>query len=662
MAVKRYWAQSDNTITNAFEENLTTRGTGSNMGASDILEVFSIYAQANSSSAEEARALIKFNATASTNSISADRTAGTIPASGSVSFYLRMFNARHGQTLPKSYTLDVSAISGSWNEGTGMDMEAYKDKGSSNWEEANLAGRTAATATITIADGTAATGMTDDEFVTLTSGAGVEINYIVCDDALTTVATGDVVTSGVTDVGDSTATRTGVAVTVDLTGTPVTQNAFLVQLKAAIESANGHNGSITVSAVPTAASGEQAITLTQTTLGRAGNTLISNNISQIVEPNNYKFAGGAGAWVTTGGDYHTDLSSSFSASFDSGVEDLEVDITPLVEQWVNSDGNVLGTKNDEGVGIFLSSKHSSDSRSYYTKKFFARGTEFFFKKPCIEARWDSATKDDRGNFYYSSSLATGDENLNTIYLYNYFRGQLRNIPEIGQSAIFVTIYSGSSDGTEVGTEAITLVSDGTHVNSSISPTVVTGGYVSTGIYSASFAVTASRDLSSPISTLYDVWHSSGQVIEYRTGSIKPKTVNASAIAPSTQHVSAITNLKNIYRADETARFRVSTRLKDWSPTIYTKATSVAEVNIVESGSYEVYRVVDDLRVVSYGTGSTLHTQMSFDVSGSYFDLDMEMLESGYMYGIRLAYYNNSVGSWVEQPETFKFRVESRQSR
>jgi len=660
MAVKRYWAQSDNTITNAFEENLTTRGTGSNMGASDILEVFSIYAQANSSSAEEARALIKFNATASTNSISADRTAGTIPASGSVSFYLRMFNARHGQTLPKSYTLDVSAISGSWNEGTGMDMEAYKDKGSSNWEEANLAGRTAATATITIADGTAATGMTDDEFVTLTSGAGVEINYIVCDDALTTVATGDVVTSGVTDVGDSTATRTGVAVTVDLTSAPVTQNAFLVQLKAAIESANGHNGSITVSAVPTAASGEQAITLTQTTLGRAGNTLISNNISQIVEPNNYKFAGGAGAWVTTGGDYHTDLSSSFSASFDSGVEDLEVDITPLVEQWVNSDGNVLGTKNDEGVGVFLSSKHSSDSRSYYTKKFFARGTEFFFKKPCIEARWDSATKDDRGNFYYSSSLATGAENLNTIFLYNYFRGQLRNIPDIGQGAVYVTIFSGSGDDKLPGTEAIDLVADGTHRMASVAD-IVKGGYVSKGIYSASFAVTATA---TPIKTFYDVWHNGASAlgVQYYTGSIKPKTVNASAIAPATQHVSAITNLKNIYRADETARFRVSTRLKDWSPTIYTKATSVAEVNIVESGSYEVYRVVDDLKVVPYGTGSTLHTQMSFDVSGSYFDLDMEMLETGYMYGIRLAFYNNSVGSWVEQPETFKFRVESRQSR
>ena len=93
MAVKRYWARSDNTITNAYEENLTTRGTGSNMGASDILEVFSVYGQAASSSAEKSRALIKFNVTASTNSIQSDRTDGVIPASGSVSFYFRLFNS-----------------------------------------------------------------------------------------------------------------------------------------------------------------------------------------------------------------------------------------------------------------------------------------------------------------------------------------------------------------------------------------------------------------------------------------------------------------------------------------------------------------------------------------------------------------------------------------
>ena len=36
MGIKRFYATKDNTITNAYANNLTTRGTGSNMGASDI--------------------------------------------------------------------------------------------------------------------------------------------------------------------------------------------------------------------------------------------------------------------------------------------------------------------------------------------------------------------------------------------------------------------------------------------------------------------------------------------------------------------------------------------------------------------------------------------------------------------------------------------------
>ena len=60
MGVKKYMATADNTITNAFKFNLTTRGTGSNMGAADILEVFHIYAQANSSSSENERVIIQF--------------------------------------------------------------------------------------------------------------------------------------------------------------------------------------------------------------------------------------------------------------------------------------------------------------------------------------------------------------------------------------------------------------------------------------------------------------------------------------------------------------------------------------------------------------------------------------------------------------------------
>ena len=53
MAIKRYLASADNTITNAFKANLSSRGTDANMGASDVLETFSIYGQADSSSLEK---------------------------------------------------------------------------------------------------------------------------------------------------------------------------------------------------------------------------------------------------------------------------------------------------------------------------------------------------------------------------------------------------------------------------------------------------------------------------------------------------------------------------------------------------------------------------------------------------------------------------------
>ena len=118
MAIKRYFAIKDNTITNAFRSDLVTRGTGSNMGQSDTLEVFSIYGQANSSSAELERFLIEF----STDEIKTDRTAGNIPASGSLQFFLKLCNIRNPFTLPRDYTLEISAVSASWQEGLGLDM------------------------------------------------------------------------------------------------------------------------------------------------------------------------------------------------------------------------------------------------------------------------------------------------------------------------------------------------------------------------------------------------------------------------------------------------------------------------------------------------------------------------------------------------------------
>jgi hypothetical protein len=64
-----------------------------------------------------------------------------------------------------------------------------------------------------------------------------------------------------------------------------------------------------------------------------------------------------------------------------------------------------------------------------------------------------------------------------------------------------------------------------------------------------------------------------------------------------------------------------------------------------------------LEIIPFATGSNMYTRLSYDASGSYFDLDMSIFESGYAYAIQLAYYNGAIGTWQEQSDEFKFRVE-----
>ena len=474
MAIKRFFATADTTITNAFKANLTTRGVSGNMGQSDILEVFSIYGQSNPSSSELSRVLVQFPV----NQIISDRQSGLLPASGSVSWYLKLYNAKHSDTVPRDYTLTISAVSSSWDEGYGLDMEEYSNVGYANW-----------------------------------------------------------------------------------------------------------------------------------------NTATSSS-------------SGTSSWISAGGDYHTTPTSS--QYFSIGTENLEVDVTPIVEQWIT------GSKTNYGFGVKLSSSLEQAAQSFYTKKFFARGTEFFFKKPTLEARWNSTRKDNRGYFYASSSLASSQGNLNTIYLYNVVRGRLSNIPAIGTGSIYVKIYDDPS-----GSNTITATPNNP----------VTGGWVSTGIYSASFA------LNTTASEVFDRWFNSTLTTCFHTGSIDVYDLNLQDYNPTNNYVISCTNLKPIYYSEEQARFRFFTRKKDWQPTIYTVATNFIPSEIIESASYKIVRVADNLEVIPYGTGSLMHTGLSYDVSGSYFDLDMNYLEPDYSYQVKLTFYDGVTNSWKEQPDTFKFRVE-----
>ena len=506
MAIKKYIATKDNTITNAFGIDMSTRATGSNMGAADVLEVFSIYGQqqttssATTGSVELSRVLLEFPV----STISSNRAGGLIPASGSVNFYLRVFNARHSEQLAKNMTVNVLAISQSWQEGTGLDMVSYTDK-------------------------------TKDSI--------------------------------------------------------------------------------------------------------AGSNWIRRQKST--------------SWGKVGGDYH---SSSYTAAnktmpnytftFENGYEDLELDITSMVEEWL------ANNQPNYGLGIFLTSSFegfvsnssgadsgpsihntAGSKRSYYTKKFFSRTSEFFFKKPLIEARWDSRITDDRGNFYSSSSIAPAADNLNNLYLYNYVRGRLVDIPH--SETVKVNLYA-SSNNSPTGSSLASA----------------TATKISTGVYKAQLSINTSLTL------LHDVW--SGSIGgEYKTGSISVKNINDTNVLLSNDYpriTTTISNLKTKYVKNEQARFRVFPREVKPASTLYTVATSQIEPKIIQSASFEILRMIDGRTVINNSTGSaTNHTYMSYDNSGSYFDLDMSTLEPGYMYGIKLSYH--VAGDWREQEEVFKFRVE-----
>ena len=544
MGIKRYTANKDNTITNAFQENLNTRGTGSNMGASDILEVFSIYGQSFSSSSlngitrtqELSRVLVQFPI----DDIIADRTNNNIPASGNINFYLRLYNAKHSSTVPKDMTLVVVPVSSSWEEGFGLDMENYQD-------------------------------LTLDE-----------------------------------------------------------------------------------------------------------------------EGSNWMMSAGSTPWTTVGGTYLTASAGNDYGdrrqliTLSGAADNLELEVTDTIERWIKNDLPSEGFPN-YGFGVHLTASQeayfssstgdfATDSviqrddgarRSYYTKKFFSHTSEFFFKRPIVEARWDSTLKDDRGKMFYSSSLASATDNMNTLYLYNYINGQLKNIPNLTDNSaeLYVQLFSGSLDNTSPTGSSLELVTTTAYVDPAV-PTVVTGGWTSKGIYSASFAFTAS---SSPLTNIFDVWYLDGgdQLgIQITTGSFEPELRKVSNENVLSKYVVNISNIKPSYNVAENVRFKVFARQKDWKPTIYTKATAAVENFILENMYFKVIRVIDNSNIITYGTGSSTpqtlgnpesYTRLSYDISGSYFDLDMSMFDPGYMYAINLAYYSEP--GYTQLNSIFNFRVE-----
>ena len=774
MAVRRIKATKDTTITNAYKANLTSRGSGSNMGASDILEVFSIYAQASTSSSELSRVLIDFDI----DTLSSSRDDGDIPASGSVDFYLRLFNAEHSSTTATNYTMLISAVSQSWDEGTGLDMENYSDPGIGNsgqgatWVARESGSFSSGSLNLDSA-GTEYVQVTDaDSFSFLnnatTDGAFSISAWIYIDDLSAdrpiiskyTTSGGnarewyfyaraggshenlhlylyDETNDGQIQVNTATGTiETGqwyhVVATYDGRAGPQAGEGISIYI-------NGVSSALTV--VDAAAYVIMRNTTAPVQIGALSynsdyfdgqldevsvwsKELALHDVKEVYNksvPNNLKKTtayktddtnkltawwrmewnqvvprdtattiydrsnshNGAGQnldsadllttnyagidkdnetntgiyWIDEGGTFITGSSynpSLYTQKFTTGIEDLEVEVTHQVEEWLNPH-----TTASYGFGIFLSGSYETKENSYYTKKFFGRDSQYVLKRPVLEARWNSSKQDDTSNFYLSSSRAPAAENLNTIYMYNFVRGQLKNLPNVhtvgtagrNDGIIYVSIYSGTAG--PIGNKLPLPLGGGV---AEINHTNITGGYAgSTGIYSASFAYN-----NKTVTSIYPVWHSGSggeDDTEYLTSSvITVNTFDEQVIYPINAYTTNITNLQAQYSTNDQAHFRVFIRNRDWNPNIYTVASTKIESAIIPKIYYKVIRAVDEQIVITYGTGSgdQSYTKLSYDASGSYFDLDMSIFETDFSY--QVSFLINEGSDYVELKDKFNFRV------
>lgn len=332
-------------------------------------------------------------------------------------------------------------------------------------------------------------------------------------------------------------------------------------------------------------------------------------------------------WSSNGGDFNTS-SFKYQHYINNGTDDMLVDITGLVESQLN------GAMPNYGVCVKLSGSYEdgSQQRSYYTKRFSARETNYFYSKPCIEARWDDSISDDRNKYKTFLPGMYSSDATNTIYFYNKPLGYLAPL------------------NTNYGNLSVKLFSD-TAGTQEITPNSIVVTNPSIGVYRASFVTTAS------FINLYDWWYEGGG-----TGNVFYKgviTISSEAFREDTTYsedkMITVKNLKAVYSTNEIANIKIFSRQKNWQPNIYSVATNNIENYTNNNLYYKIFRHVDNYEIVPYGTGSVPYTKVSYDKNGNYFSLDMSLFEPGYAYGIKFGLLEGS--NVKELAETFRFKVE-----
>lgn len=300
-------------------------------------------------------------------------------------------------------------------------------------------------------------------------------------------------------------------------------------------------------------------------------------------------------WTTPGGDFISSPSSSMH--LDTGAEDVEVDVTAIVNSWLS------GSVSNNGFGISMSPAIESDSifTDYFQKKFYSRTTSYEDRAPYIEARAHAVTRDDRSNMQWSRS--------GTLFLYNLVGGSFVDLP-----GNFVTVSISDVSGVLTRLTA----SRGTQ----------------SGVYSASFALpTGTFSSGRPYSgsVFFDSWGSGS--FSFSTGSFTVRDTGITQTVGQTPLTVRVRNIRDEYLPEDIEIMEVLFRRRPQTVPVVQTASLGSIPYIVEQAYYAIENDVTRERVIPFGTGSQQHTRLSYGGNGNSFKLRMANLHSGNVYRI-----------------------------
>lgn len=297
----------------------------------------------------------------------------------------------------------------------------------------------------------------------------------------------------------------------------------------------------------------------------------------------------AAYWSVAGGDML--IAPSASVHFDTGEEDIDVDITELAGAWVT------GALANNGLAIAMTGTIEDESNltDYYIKKFYSRQSHYEDRRPYIEVRSRDFVGDDRKNMQWSR---TG-----SLYLYNVIGGVFQSLTG----------------------EVVVSISDASGVLSSL-----TASEGPVGVYSASFAFPSA---SYSGSLFYDKWRAAA--VTLTTGTFN---FNESGLSNTlTQNVltARVRNIRDEYLPEDVPLFEIFFRKKPHVLQVLSTASLGVPPYIVENAYYAIENDATRERVVPFGTGSQQHTRLSYGGNGNYFRFHMTNLHAGNVYRIVL---------------------------